>query len=275
MMKLKIINIMLFCLPVLEFSWSEKGISQTNSPFKLFAEIYNETIRLHREDDNTIALIQAIEGVQTPLPKLGSIELYLKQRYGSDANRDYWNNRGELSLGVRLRFFERIYLGIFYEYIWGKYIDMEANENPDYTDVRYGGIFWQGADFENQDNVSISFPLSFWDEVYADAIYYKRDRKNFIAYANGKFGARFLRIRKTVLDFYYVSYLNLDINGDYWNNKFEFGLGFRIKPFSDIDFALFVENLKGTYIKRIDDDENPSEGPYHDYRIGLLFWYGL
>ncbi|HPG40825.1 MAG TPA: hypothetical protein PLP19_18635 [bacterium] len=247
---------------------------------KLFAECYDETINFQREGDNTITSAQVLEGVRLTFPKITTMDIYLKQRYGSDANRDYWNNRTELMLGARARFFSKIYLALFYEYIRGFYVSRKNSAYPNpygdrYEDVRWGLLFWHGFDNEEEHSWKEHIPLSLWDEIYADAIFYQRDRHNFISYTNIRAGSRLLRVYKTVFDPYFVSYYGIDKNGDFWNNKIDNGFGFRIKPWADLELSLFVEYLYGTFIMRQGDYENPYAKNYYDRRMGILFWYGL
>ena len=113
---------------------------------KIFAEAYSETINFQRDGDNTIASAHVLEGLKLMVPNISTLDIYMKQRYGSDANRDYWNNRGEFALGARIRFFKKIYLAFFYEYIEGRYIGRENSDNPNpygthFQDTRSGFIF--------------------------------------------------------------------------------------------------------------------------------------
>ena len=133
-----------------------------------FAEVYDETINIDRDGDNTVTSAHFIEGIKFQFPNfIKTLEVYLKQRYGSDANRDYWNNRGEIMLGTRVRFFRKIYVALFYEYIRGWYMGEANSQNPNpygesYEDMRYGLIFWQGMDMENKkkwkENSHIFYP---------------------------------------------------------------------------------------------------------------------
>jgi len=263
-----------------QFIFCKQSFAKQDFSTNFFAEIYSETISLRSEKYNTISMTQSLQGLRIRLPKVSTIDVYFKERYGSDSNKDFWNNRGELMLGIRARFLKKMYFAFFFEYIQGKYFDVGNSENPNliglnYEDIRYGLIFWQGSDSEYSDRLTKTFPISFWNEVYADAVYDKKDSKNFISYFNGKFGARILRINKTVFDSYYFTYLMFDKNGDFWNNKFEFGIGFWLKPWTKIDLKIFLESLKGTFIDRHGRYFNPNEDTYTDLKIGLLFWFGL
>ncbi len=244
---------------------------------RLFAEVYDETINMGKLEDNTITMAQALEGVRFGLFGISTMDLYFKQRIGSDANRDFWNNRAELMVGTRLRFFQRIYLALCTELVNGHYMKADESTLPDgadYTDVRAGLIFWQGFDGEAVHRWNTTVPLTLWDEIYGDFFYFRNDRRNGILYVNGKVGFRLLRLYKTAIDAYWVSYLMTDINGDYWNNKTEAGLGIRVKPWNDLDFDLFVEFLNGKVTPRSGDYENPNDSEYRYTRIGLTFWHG-
>jgi hypothetical protein len=141
--------------------------------------------------------------------------------------------------------------------------------------MRYGLIFWQGVDLEHENKPKDNLPFTFWDEIYADAIIYKRNENNFISYTNIMLGTRMVRIHKSVLDLYVASYYAFDTKNDYWNNKFDYGLGFRLKPWTDLELSLFLEFLNGQYIERHGRYPNPNDLKYKDRRYGILFWFGL
>jgi hypothetical protein len=245
----------------------------------LFTELYNETISLGRENRNLITMTQALQGVRTRFAGLTTVYLYLKQRLGGDSDRDYWNNRGELMVGARARFFEKIYLALFAEYIQGKYFDLENPHyrnpyEPNYEDLRYGLIFWQGWDKAWVVPETGRFPLSLWEEVYTELIHFRRDRNNDIGFLKLKAGLRMLQVHRTVAGLYAVHHLNLDINGDFWNNRAELGLGTRIRPWTGSGLCLFAEYLRGAYLDRDGLYVNPYPTRYDEFRVGLTFWYG-
>jgi len=246
---------------------------------KLFAELYNETISMGRENRNLITMTQALQGLRTRVGGLTTLDLYLKQRLGGDSDRDYWNNRGELMVGARARFFEKIYLALFAEYIRGRYFDIDESHerNPygtDYEDLRYGLIFWQGWDRAWSVPETGRFPLSFWEEIYGELIHFRRDRNNDIGYLKARAGLRMLRLHRTTVGLYAVHHLNLDANGDFWNNRAELGLGTRIKPWTGSGLSLFVEYLRGTYLDREGRYDNPYRTNYDELRAGAIFWFG-
>lgn len=246
---------------------------------RFFAELYNETISMGREERNIITMTQALQGARAHIPGISTIDVYFKESFGGDANQDYWNNRGELMLGARARFFQKIYLAFFGEYMQGRYFGSESSRylNPygsNYEDVRYGLIFWQGWDRGWYSPEMKRVPLSFWEEIYADFIHYQRDSDNNILNMKVKAGIRMLRINKTAVDLYGIQYFNYDTNGDFWNNRAEFGLGTQVKPWTDCALSLFVELLRGSYIERNGRYVNPYPKKYDEVRAGLVFWYG-
>ncbi|MFC1682791.1 hypothetical protein ACFL0G_01105 [Candidatus Zixiibacteriota bacterium] len=251
------------------------SVIQTN----LFGEVYNETISLGREERNIITMMQALQGARARIAGISTVDLYLKQRFGGDSNRDYWNNRGELMIGARARFFEKVYLALYGEYIQGRYFDSESSRYPNpygsnYEDIRYGLIFWQGWDRAWYSPNTKRFPLSFWEEIYADFTHFQKDRDNNILSMKGKAGLRMLQAHKTVVDLYAIQYFNYDTNGDFWNNRAESGLGTQIKPWTDYSFSLFVEFLRGSYYERDGRYENPYRMKYNEVRAGLILWWG-
>jgi hypothetical protein len=246
---------------------------------KIFAELYNETISMGRENRNLITMTQALQGVRTRIAGLTTADLYLKQRLGGDSDQDYWNNRGELMIGARARFFEKIYLALFAEYIRGKYFDIDEPHyrNPygsNYEDLRYGLIFWQGWDRAWSVPETGRLPMSYWEEIYSELIHFRRDRDNNIGFLKTRAGLRVLRLHRTTLGLYAVHHLNLDTNGDFWNNRAELGLGTRIRPWTGSGLDLFVEFLRGTYLSRDGRYVNPYPKKYDELRAGAIFWFG-
>ena len=241
-----------------------------------FFEVYNETIHQRREGRNTIAMAHMYEGLRMPIRGIGKWDIYLKGRYGSDANKDFWNNRAEAMAGTRLRFFEKIYLAVYGEYVGGKYLNPEEEimaYSPSYHDWRCGLILWHGWDPGGW-MPKKRLPLSPWSEVYADANYLDKDDQNIVYYIEGKMGLQLLRWHQTRLDLYGVIYAYYDKNGDFWNNHAEVAPGIRFTPWSAIDLNVRLEYLYGAYYDRSGRYENPYARSFEDVRIGLFFWYG-
>lgn len=243
---------------------------------RFFAEAYDETIYQRREGRNTVTMAQLYEGLRKPLPGIGIWDTYLKVRYGGDANKDFWNNRGEVMFGTRLRFFEKLYLALYGEYVRGEYLDYDEEAmpyDPSYEDWRCGLVFWHGWDPGGWAPES-RLPLTPWSEVYADAHYLDKDDRNIVYYIEGKLGLQLLRVHKTRLDLYGVLYAYYDRNADFWNNHADIAPGLRFTPWSDLDLNIRLEYLFGQYYNRRGRYENPYATSYEDLRLGLFFWYG-
>ncbi|MBN2357570.1 hypothetical protein JXO59_15760 [candidate division KSB1 bacterium] len=240
-----------------------------------FTEVYDETIYMKRDRQNTITMAQMFEGIRVYAPKKIKWDSYIKFRYGNDANRDFWNNRIETMVGTRVRFFTKIYLAWYSEYVMGEYIkrsDVNAPYGASYEDVRHGLIFWHGWDADPW-LTDVATPFSAWSEVYADATFLKKDRKNIIYYGNGKLGLRVFRFHQFHLTPYLVTYLNYDANADFWNNHYDYGAGLRIVPWGDVDLQICLEYLQGGYFNRSGDYENPYAASYDDFRVGFFLWH--
>ncbi len=243
---------------------------------RLFAEAYDETIYQRREGRNTITMAQFYQGVRKPVPGVGLWDVYLKVRYGNDANKDFWNNRFETMIGSRFRFFEKVYLALYSEFVRGEYINYEKEfmpYSPSYEDWRYGLVFWHGWDPGSEQDKK-RLPVTLWSEVYADANYLNKDDQNMVYYIEAKMGLQLLRFAKIRLDAYGVVYAYYDKNADFWNNHVDMAPGFRLTPWSDIDLNIRFEYVWGQYYNRTGRYENPYARYYEDLRIGLFFWHG-
>lgn len=254
------------------------GISQALPDLKtgFFAEVYDETIYMRNENRNTITMAQMLEGLRVRAPKNIKWDTYIKFRYGNDANRDFWNNRVEFMAGTRVRFFTKVYLALYSEYVMGEYLkrnDELSAYSLTYEDVRHGLIFWHGWDGDPYQE-DFELPFSGWSEVYADLTYLKRDRHNLILFFDGKLGMRILRYNQFNLTPYVTTYLHCDANADFWNNRYAYGAGIRLMPYDDLDIQIRIEYLWGGYFDRKGDYDNPYSKIYQDFRIGLFFWHG-
>jgi len=264
---LVVVQLLLFCRP---------SLAQSTTGLRFFAEAYDETIYQRREDRNTITMAQFYEGIRQPISGLGKWDVYAKIRYGNDANKDFWNNRFETMIGTRLRFFEKLYLAVYSEYVRGEYINDQSaimSYSPSYEDWRYGMIFWHGWD-PGAEQTEKLLPVTIWSEVYSDVNYLDKDDQNYIYYLEAKLGLQLLRWQKVRLDVYGVVYAYYDRNADFWNNHAAAAPGIRLTPWSDIDLSLRCEYLWGQYHDRVGRYENPYDRVYQDLRIGLFFWHG-
>lgn len=263
-------------LTLLFFLSSRRSIAQEKTGMHFFAEAYDETIYQRRDGRNTITMAHFYEGLRLPISGLGHCDIYAKLRYGNDANKDFWNNRAETMFGARLRFFEKLYLAIYSDYVRGEYITDRSEimpYSPSYEDWRYGLVFWHGWDPGGW-KPKKQLALTPWSEVYADANYLDKDSENIVYYLEAKIGLQLLRLHKTRFDLYGVAYAYYDKNADFWNNHADMAPGIRITPWTDVDFNLRIEYLWGHYYDRSGRYENPYARRYEDLRIGLFFWYG-
>ncbi|MBN2028681.1 hypothetical protein JW824_00395 [bacterium] len=246
--------------------------------FSLWGEAYDESTVSQRDRSNLNSYSHIRQGFN--LNGYGvTLQTYLFFRYGKDLKRDFWNNRLEVGIGIRSRFFERIFLALFAESLRGSYNDIPEEypqpEDKKYTDFRSGLIFWYGWDTYYEPSKWFMLPLIFWGEIYGDFIYYRRDSDNTIGYLQAKMGFHFLRLWTVSVDGYAVTYLIKDKNGDFWNNYAEFGPGIWLQPLPDLDLKFYIEWLQGNYFGiEQPDDPNPNPQHYHDRKIGILFWFG-
>ncbi len=252
--------------------------SEKQFGIKYWWEVYNETMKLQRDNNNFNSLSHTRQGLKFPLSSKLSIETYFFIRYGKDLHKDFWNNKFEGGLGIRARYSKKVFLAFFLETIRGTYLNtQEAVIRPPsdaYTDFRSGFIFWYGWDKYPSTSQLYSFPLSSWGDIYSDIIYYQKENNNVIGYFQARSGFRLLQFWKCTLDSYGIVYVIKDINKDFWNNLVEAGPGFWLKPHPDLDLKFFVEWLYGTYLGIEGRDLNPYAQHYRDRRIGILFWIG-
>jgi hypothetical protein len=206
-------------------------------------------------------------------------ETYAIARYGRDLNRDFWNNRFEWGGGLRTRFFKKVFLAIYMEGIFGRYLDIpEEYPQPtrtDYKDFRSGLILWYGWDTWYNPKRFISIPLIHWGEIYSEVNYFHRENKTVFGSLHARAGFHLIRFWKADIDVYGVTYMMKDINKDFWNNKAEVGPGLWIKPWSALSLKFYIEWLWGTYFGIEGKDANPYAQHYTDRKMGILCWIGL
>lgn len=246
--------------------------------WRLWGELYDESMFFLRDRNNLNSISHIRQGLKFRFTDALSLESYFLLRYGKDLHRDYWNNKFETGLGIRLRFSKKIFLAYYLEAIRGSYTNVpEFYPQPDdkqYNDFRTGLIFWYGWDKYYSTDGLTSFPLSMWGEAYGDVTYYQYDHRNFIGYLHVKSGFHLFQFWKTVIDGYGVVYLLKDRNKDFWNNVAEFGPGVWFKPWPDLDLKFFAEWLWVRYFGIEGEDVNPYSQSYRDRRVGVLFWIG-
>ncbi len=249
-----------------------------NVRISLWGEFYDESTVSQKDRSNLNSSSHIRQGFNLDWNSI-TLQTYLFCRYGRDLKRDFWNNRLETGIGIRSRFFQKVYLALFMEYLRGSYHKIPENypqpEKKTYTDLRSGLIFWYGWDIYYEPLKWASFPMIFWGDIYGDLIYYRKDRNNIIGYLQGKFGFHLLRLWTLSIDGYAATYLVKDKNKDFWNNYIESGPGIWLQPYPDLDLKFYIEWLQGTYFNIENaDDPNPNPQRYEDRRIGVLFWFG-
>lgn len=89
-------------------------------------------------------------------------------------------------------------------------------------------------------------PLSLMADCFASAGYYSR-YENFIAYLQGRVGARAGEISRMFVDVYLRGDMALDGNGDFYNNVYEIGPGLRFTPDPDWGLFFLAEYRRGFY----------------------------
>lgn len=204
------------------------------------------------------------------------LDVYLKTRLLYDRNRDFWNNRAEIGLGVQHQPLEDLGLVLYFEAINAIPTGREgADSNPDkdpFWDFRGGAYFWQwwGAYPWELEQTEWYIPFTGWREVYADAIYYYQDHNNFISTVDYKEGLALGRVGPVQFDAYITFEGGADINSDYWNNYAQIGPGFRITPFEELDLKIGFEYFEGFYFNGDRDGRSKS---YSDFNVTLSFFY--
>ena len=248
-------------------------------PMDHMGELYGDVSFYEKDRNNIIAQFQVKEGMKMVNIMGRIIDCYLKVSGTKDKNKDFWNNKAEVGLGVRTRFFTKIYFGLYAEYLRGFYIDVQGRDpNPydqNYVDLRCGAILWYAwGGRAVSDTGGVSFPLVHWGELYADGSLYRKDRHNAIANMYVKDGFRIMTLNRVVVDSYLRLNLAKDRNKDFWNNKAELGPGIRIKPFHSFYLEVYFEYVRGFYLGIEGRDPNPYDMNYGDIRYGLILWSG-
>jgi hypothetical protein len=250
-----------------------------NITLKLWGEIYDESMTFESEKNNVFSNSHIRQGLKiNHLPGINLFQTYVLLRYGRDLHRDFWNNKTEAGLGLRIRFFEKVFFAPYIETIRGFYNQIPENrpqpEARQYTDLRGGFIFWYGWDKWYSPASLVTFPGHLIGEIYSELNYFRKDRDNIILYTHIKAGIRVMRIWQCAFVGYGAAYIMKDTNRDFWNNVTEIGPGFWIKPHPDLDLKFFVEWLRGYYYGIEGRDENPYPQIFGDRKIGILFWIG-
>jgi len=131
--------------------------------------------------------------------------------------------------------------------------------------------------FSENENANISKSnldySQLWGEFYFESSVSHHDDDNIVNSAFVKEGLHLYKFRDNYLDIYLKARLYHDLDGYYWNNRMEFGVGTRYRPYSKLGLFLFLELLYGDYSGRETDDEpNPYKSSYGDIQGGFTFW---
>jgi len=277
--------LMVGCLWHVPFAQSQTDSTATDDTpqvkmrgFKLWGEFYDESTVFQKLDNNLLSTSHIRQGLRYYWTPSIYTEAYGMVRYGKDLNRDFWNNRFEGGLGLRTRFFRKVFLALYLEGIVGSYTDIPMDyPQPDsrkYDDLRGGLIFWYGWDTWFSPKRWISIPMIFWGEIYSEINYFRSDNNNVFGYLHSRAGFHLLRLWKADIDAYGVIYLLKDINKDFWNNKVDVGPGVWIRPWSGFSLQLYIEWLYVSYFGNEGNDPNPYSQRHTDRRMGILLWLG-
>ncbi|NOY69147.1 MAG: hypothetical protein GXP53_06595 [Deltaproteobacteria bacterium] len=117
------------------------------------------------------------------------------------------------------------------------------------------------------------FAGRMWGEVYSDAVSEQAQGYNIIGDLFVKQGLHLFKINGEYLDAYAKTRLNLDVDGNYFYNRWENGIGLRYKPFRYYGLYVYAEYLLNSYLGReLPDEPNPYAGHQLNAQGGLTFW---
>ena len=244
----------------------------------LWGEIYGSSETNSDEDYNIVNEVFIKQGLHFFKIWNKNIDVYLKAKLVHDTEPYYWNNRGELSIGTRIKPFSTFGLILFMEYLKGFYTDREESDYPNPDDSSFyewegGYAFWQwwGAQPWQVKGINLYAPFTGWREVYSDGIYHEHDEHNVIATLDYKEGLMLARLGSMKLDAYTTIEVSVDKNKDEWNNYIRIGPGFRITPFAKINLKLSFEYFIGRYTH---GGFNETDEDISNFVITLAFWHG-
>lgn len=285
-------RISFFPVLLLSVSWIWPCFSQTHSDSSaavpapsptpkrvgMLTEFYNESMAYQRYGDNFISSSNLRLGIRfLGIPKV-TLELYTIARYGRDSHKDFWNNRFETGIGLRMRFNSKVFLALYSDLVRGYYLKVpegypQANDDV-YNDFRCGFIFWMGWLGPAPEKKFISLPFKPVGEIYSDISYYHSHRRNIIGYLHMRNGIRTIQIWKMTIAGYLAMYVMKDTKKDFWNNKIEIGPAIWLKPLPGLELKFYIEFLSGRFFGIEGADPNPFSQKYSDRKVGLTFWYG-
>ena len=172
----------------------------------------------------------------------------------------------------------------------------DRKEGPVELDMRGGVNYyldWMNTKPKKNPKGALIWPLTYFGELYTDFIWYSRFEQNVIGFIKVNNGINLFQVGMLLDQLYLRTALTYDIDGIYYNNIAEVGPGMRLKPWDWLGLSFYIEYALGFYIPRDDspyenpDDHfkrpeyynppvnyrNPYTSPYHDVRIGVLFYH--
>jgi hypothetical protein len=116
--------------------------------------------------------------------------------------------------------------------------------------------------------------IQFWGELYNESTVIQKIDDNMISFSHIRQGIRAHCLSRLVVETYVLFRYGKDLHRDFWNNRYEVGLGLRTRMPLKIFLALYVEWIRGCYIKVPEDYPQPDKKMYSDFRSGVIFWHG-
>ncbi len=137
-----------------------------------------------------------------------------------------------------------------------------------------GSNGFAGRAFPKADSASAEGPAFFWGEFYNESASMQTGRDNFIALSHIRQGVQKQISSSLFLDGYLLLRYGKDRRRDFWNNRFEWGPGLRLRFADKLLLAGYMEFIRGSYLNDPGEDAETPGKRYDDFRTGLIFWYG-
>ena len=113
-----------------------------------------------------------------------------------------------------------------------------------------------------------------WGEFYDESSVFHRIDDNLISTSHVRQGLRLYWTPNIYTEAYAMVRYGKDVHRDFWNNRFEGGLGLRTRFFRKVILAFYLETIQGIYTDIPEEYPQPEHKKYNDFRSGLIFWYG-